>query len=119
MSTLIKIVANHYLNLVTDEETGEKRLFGKFGYQTMSKNTDKYTLINMAAASRAMAAGELRDINGEEATDGCIIKCYARLTKVKEGDAIEQIATIRTMGDVVANVPVASASELSDNPFGS
>lgn len=101
------IALNNYLNIVTDPDTGEKKLFGKCGYQTMHKGTDKYTLINMAAIERAMLAGELRDINGDVAKDGALVELVARVTLVKPDSDIEQVGTIRTTGGLEASVPDA------------
>jgi len=102
-----KIVANIYLNLITDPDTGETRPFGKLGYQTMHKDAGKYVLMNMGSCSRSMAAGELLDVNGDIATDGAVVECYAILTKVKPDSEVEQVATIRTLGGKQAAVPAA------------
>jgi hypothetical protein len=114
-----RIVTNNYLELRTDPETGEKRLFGKCGYQTMSNKTDKYTLANMAAIARAMAAGELTDINGEPATDRCVIQTLTEVRIVKGTDQIEQVTSIRSLSGEAVSVPDAPVASVSDNPFGS
>ena len=114
------ITKNDYLNIVTDPDTGEKKLFGKIGYQTMHKGTDKYTLMNMAALARTMEAGQLRDINGNPATDGCVIETYSILRIVKPADQLEQVPTVRTYGGEEVAVPAAPAPTAgsTDHPFG-
>lgn len=114
------ITKNDYLNIVTDPDTGEKKLFGKIGYQTMHKGVDKYTLMNMAGLARAMEAGTLRDINGDLATDGCVIETYSILRIVKPADQVEQVASVRTLGGEEVAVPAAPAPTAGSviHPFG-
>lgn len=115
------ITKNDYLKIVTDPETGEKKLFGKCGYQTMHKGTDKYTLANMAAIERAMLAGNLKDINGEVATDGAVICTFSVIRTVKSADSIEQVDELVGVDGTVAAVPAAPAPVAGAvaNPFGS
>jgi hypothetical protein len=68
-----------------------------------------------------MLAGNLKDINGEPATDGCVICTFSRISLVKPSDQLEQVGSIRSLdgSDVAvpdAPAPVAGAVA---NPFGS
>ena len=113
----MSIVLNAFLELRTDAETGEARLFGKAGYQTMSPKTDKYTLSNLAAVERAMDAGQLTDQNGEPCKDGAVIQAFFRVNKVKDAADIEQVTSIRTLGGDAVEVPEAPAAAPAANPF--
>ncbi len=113
------IAKNDYLEIVTDEATGERKLFGKCGYTIVHKGTDKYTVANMAAIERAMKAGELTDIDGNVATDGCVIQTLSRITLIKSADEMTSVATIRTLAGDTVDVPAAPApvAGAQPNPF--
>lgn len=113
------IVKNDYLEIRTVD--GEKRLFGKCGFQTMSQKTDKYTMANMAAIERAYDEGLLTDINGNPVTpetgDAVIVQ-YSRITKVKGGTAIEQVSSIQSLSGNAVTVPEPKAADSADdNPL--
>ena len=110
------IVLNNYLEIRQDDE-GNKRLFGKAGFQTMSPKTDKYTLTNMAAIERAMAKGELTDLDGNPVKDGAIIQLYARVNVVKDATEVDQVSAIRGLDGQQVSVPDAPAATDGDNPF--
>lgn len=111
----MSIVKNDYLEIRTDDE-GQPRLFGKCGFQTMSPKTDKYTLANLSAIERAMDAGELTDIHGNVAKDGCVIMTFSRISKVKPANELEQVTTIRTLNGT-ANVPTFDEVSGEPDPF--
>ena len=101
-----------YLKLVTDEETSERSLKYRCGYQTMHPNTDKYTLLNMASIEASWKAGTLRDINGDACVKGDgktpIITMYASLSEVIPASELEtaDVLTDVNGGQVEAAAPV-------------
>jgi hypothetical protein len=115
------IRTNSYLKIKVDPETGEKRLFGKCGYQTMHKDAGKFTLLNLAAIERAMLAGKLRDINGDIAKDGAIVETYTLVNLVTSDADVEEVGELRTFGGESVEVPDAPApvAGATANPFGS
>ena len=117
---VLPIRLNTYLNIRPHPKTGDPQLFGKIGYQTMHKDLDRITMTNMCDVSRAMAAGELLDINGEVATDGCIIETLSIVNLVDVNAVVESNATIRTLGGKEVTVPAAPAPVAGKvpNPFG-
>lgn len=109
------IALNNFMQIRTDEETGERRLFGKAGYQVDGPKVDRYTKANLAAIERALDAGELTDIDGEPVKDGAVIMLYARVTKVKDADQMEQVSEITGLGGATVSVPAAAETE--DGPL--
>lgn len=99
------IRTNSYLNIITDPDTGEQRLFGKCGYQTMHPKLDRFTKANLAAIERALDAGELRDLDGNAVTDNAVIMVPMLVTKVKSEASMEQVASLRNADGTTANVP--------------
>ena len=115
------IALNYYLNVRNDED-GTQKLFGKCGFQTMSPKTDRYTLTNLSAIERAMAAGELTDLEGNPVKDGAVIQIFARVNTVKEDGDIDQVTSIRNAHGGDASVPApgkvaAAAGANADDPF--
>lgn len=102
-----------YMKIVKDPETGELKPFGRIGYQTMHQNTDKFTLLNMAAIERSLDAGNLTDINGEPATDGAYITIIARVNKVTPATDLEQLDTITGLNGKEVAVPAAPAAPVA------
>lgn len=109
------IALNYFLN-VRNAEDGTQKLFGKCGFQTMSPKTDRYTLANLAAIERALAAGELHDLDGNPVKDGAVIQIFARVSTVKDADSIDQVATVRnaTGGDATVPAPSATQADADD-----
>lgn len=116
---VLLIRKNDFLSIIDDPENpGKKKLFGKVGYQTMGSHCDDFTLLNMEAIARTMAAGELTDENGKQAYNHAVIRCYCRIDLVKPENAIQQVATIQALGTEVKvpDAPVVVPGTQA-NPF--
>jgi hypothetical protein len=112
------IALNNFLQLRVDPDTGEKRLFGKAGYQVETPKTDKYTVMNLRTIEQALDNGSLRDINGDPCTDGAVITLFCRVTKVKDAASMEQVTELTGIGgSSVAVEAVAVEAPEADQPL--